>query len=96
MFKTKRVLLVSATILLSILIFFLYKISINSNTNKPYFIQSITTEQKPVVVIGEIEITVDIAKTSEEKRRGLSGRKSLGEREGMLFLQESNSKITGD
>jgi len=91
MLKTKTVLLITATFLSVTLILFFYKVVVKSNTNKPSFIQSLTKEQKPKVMIGNIEIVVDIAETSEEKSRGLSGRKSLGVNKGMLFLFESNS-----
>lgn len=42
--------------------------------------------EKPKVVIGNATIFVDIAETSEEKQRGLSGQSSLAKDGGMLFL----------
>jgi uncharacterized membrane protein (UPF0127 family) len=44
--------------------------------------------QEAILRIGELEIPVEIADTSEEHRRGLSGRPSLPESTGMLFVFE--------
>ena len=41
---------------------------------------------KPYVTIDETEVFVDIADTPRELQLGLSGRKSLGKNEGMLFI----------
>jgi uncharacterized membrane protein (UPF0127 family) len=41
--------------------------------------------------INEKEILVEVAKTPEEQRKGLMGRKSLGKDEGMLFIFESEA-----
>jgi len=64
--------------------------------NFPYFSKSkneLQTEggnktlvQKPKVTIDDKEIFVDVARSDEEKARGLSGKKSLNENEGMLFI----------
>ena len=43
----------------------------------------------PVAEIGEARFDVEIAATSEEQRRGLSGRESLPDLSGMLFVFES-------
>jgi uncharacterized membrane protein (UPF0127 family) len=47
-------------------------------------------DARPQVVIqtdgGEVEIAVEIADTSEERARGLMGRKSLPENSGMIFV----------
>ena len=40
------------------------------------------------IKIGDSRITVRIAKTIDEKYKGLSGRKKLTENEGMLFLHQ--------
>jgi uncharacterized membrane protein (UPF0127 family) len=67
----------------------------NRNKTKGYsFMESSTKEQKSTVIIRGIEIVVDIAETNEEIIQGLSGRKSLGVNEGMLFLFESNSMLS--
>lgn len=50
------------------------------------------TKDKPKITVGETEIYVDIASTREEKAKGLSGRKNLGENEGMLFIFENKSR----
>lgn len=44
------------------------------------------TAQEPSVTIGSVNIPVDVAKTSEEVQKGLSGRLSLDQDKGMLFL----------
>ena len=43
----------------------------------------------PVIDVGETRFEVEIAATSEERRRGLSGRQSLADSSGMLFVFES-------
>lgn len=43
---------------------------------------------KKIIKVQEIELLVDVADTEEERTKGLSGRKSLGENEGMLFVFE--------
>jgi uncharacterized membrane protein (UPF0127 family) len=42
--------------------------------------------ERPYVTIGENRIFVDIAKTDGERERGLSGRASLRDDEGMFFI----------
>lgn len=39
--------------------------------------------------IGRISLEVEVADTSEERARGLSGRENLSENQGMLFIFES-------
>ena len=39
-----------------------------------------------IIRIGEIAFVVEIANTPEARERGLSGRKDLGEKQGMLFV----------
>lgn len=48
-------------------------------------------EQKEILV-GETAITVEVAKTDEERRQGLSGREPLRENTGMLFDFDENSR----
>lgn len=43
-------------------------------------------EKKPKLIIGETVVFVDIAKTSTEKQKGLSGRDRLDNNEGLLFV----------
>jgi uncharacterized membrane protein (UPF0127 family) len=40
----------------------------------------------PVLIKGEILIRAEVASTNEDRSLGLSGRKSLGDQEGMLFV----------
>ena len=47
--------------------------------------------QHPVVVAGDAIFVVDVAETLEERAQGLSGRPSLGEGTGMLFIFEEES-----
>jgi uncharacterized protein len=44
-----------------------------------------------VVQVGEAEVVADIADDTESRQRGLSGRASLDENEGMLFLLANDS-----
>jgi uncharacterized membrane protein (UPF0127 family) len=44
------------------------------------------------VSIGDKKIQVEVAKTQKEKAKGLSGRKSLPEKQGMLFINEEPTK----
>jgi len=75
-------------ILLSALIFL--KIT---NQNQAELDQKITptVNEKPKVVIGNATIFVDVAKTTEDQQKGLSGRESLQQNEGMLFLFEDDT-----
>lgn len=49
---------------------------------------TITTEemQSPKVIIGSIEISVDLARTTAQINKGLSGRSTLASNAGMLFM----------
>ncbi|MBI2268432.1 MAG: DUF192 domain-containing protein [Candidatus Blackburnbacteria bacterium] len=51
-----------------------------------------TQGQEKTVKIGDNKIVVSVAKTDEERRVGLSGRDSLIEGSGMLFVLEPNIK----
>jgi uncharacterized membrane protein (UPF0127 family) len=43
-------------------------------------------EERIEVVIGGESFRVEVARTAEQKRQGLMNRKSLGDREGMIFV----------
>ena len=45
------------------------------------------------VVIGSENFRVEVARTDEQKRQGLMNRKSLGDREGMLFVYETDRHL---
>lgn len=47
-----------------------------------------------IVKINDVEIEVEVAKTDQERQKGLSNKKSLEENSGMLFALPSNSKPT--
>jgi uncharacterized membrane protein (UPF0127 family) len=49
-------------------------------------VQSEPVSGVPSLRIGKQSISVEIADSQEERSRGLSGRESLGEEEGMLFI----------
>lgn len=49
------------------------------------------TELK-IIKINNIEINVEVAKTAEEKSKGLSNREKLEEKNGMLFIFTKDSK----
>lgn len=49
------------------------------------------TSEKTIVVEGK-EIKVEVAKTNDERGRGLSNREELDENSGMIFVFEENSK----
>jgi len=51
-------------------------------------------EQKPKVKINNTEIEVEIADTPEKRTKGLSGRDSLDQNKGMLFVFPKGSNAT--
>jgi len=53
-----------------------------------------TEEQKPKVKINNTEIEVEIADTPEKRTKGLSGRDSLDQNKGMLFVFPKESMAT--
>jgi uncharacterized membrane protein (UPF0127 family) len=52
------------------------------------------TEQLKTIQIGDIEIGAEVAKTNEERSKGLSNRTSLKENNGMIFVFGENVKPT--
>lgn len=46
-----------------------------------------------MVVVGGVELKVEVAREEEEKARGLQYRRSLGEDEGMLFVYEPPEEV---
>ncbi|MDO8521634.1 MAG: DUF192 domain-containing protein [bacterium] len=48
----------------------------------------VVAPQRSAVTIADTAIAVDVARTPQEQARGLSGRPSLSESEGMLFIFE--------
>ena len=56
-------------------------------TNPGKYIKNQASENKQKIVkIKDMEILVDIADTPEKRSKGLSGKESLNEKEGMLFI----------
>lgn len=56
-----------------------------SNPGKYIKNQPLKNEQK-IIRIKDTEISVDVSDTSEKRSKGLSGKESLNEKEGMLFV----------
>lgn len=51
-----------------------------------------TIQNQEKVSIGNIEIKIEVAKTNEERSKGLSNRTQLDNESGMIFVFEKNSK----
>ena len=47
---------------------------------------SVSQLKQPAVQVGEVKIPVELATTSAAIKKGLSGRQSLGEEQGLLFI----------
>lgn len=52
---------------------------------RTFLYRSVVGENQAVITVGEKQITVEIAKTNDQIRQGLSGRKEIGA-DGMLFM----------
>ena len=50
-------------------------------------------EERIKVVIGGESFRIEVARTEEQKRQGLMNRRSLGDREGMIFVYESDQHL---
>jgi uncharacterized membrane protein (UPF0127 family) len=50
-------------------------------------------DERIEVGIGGENFRVEVARTAEQKRQGLMNRKSLGDREGMIFVYESDQHL---
>lgn len=72
-------------ILLPLLGVALFIIAVGIFTNKIQN-QKVNLSAKEEIKVGSSSVTVEIADSEEERKKGLSGRKSLGESEGMLFV----------
>ena len=56
-------------------------------TNPEKYIKSNPSKnEQKIIKVNNLEILVDISDTSEKRSKGLSGRESLNEKEGMLFI----------
>lgn len=49
-----------------------------------------TPSNKKTIKVGSSEVKIDIADSNSERQKGLSGRNSLADNEGMLFVFEQN------
>lgn len=52
------------------------------------------TPSAKLIKLDDTEVEVEIAKITEERQKGLSGRQELGENSGMLFVMPKNTKPT--
>lgn len=86
MFNLRNIAVFVAVILISTLLIYSYKLFSYSDTNTTFFSQTILNEKQPQVKIGETKIFIEVAKSYEEKDKGLGGRSSLGKNDGMLFV----------
>jgi uncharacterized membrane protein (UPF0127 family) len=50
-------------------------------------------EERIEVVIGGESFRIEVARTTEQKRQGLMNRRSLGDREGMIFVYETDQHL---
>jgi uncharacterized membrane protein (UPF0127 family) len=50
-------------------------------------------EERIKVVIGGESFRIEVARTDEQKRQGLMDRRSLGDREGMIFVYETDQHL---
>jgi uncharacterized membrane protein (UPF0127 family) len=50
-------------------------------------------EERIKIVIGGQTFTVEVARTEEQKRLGLMNRKSLGSRDGMIFVYQTDQHL---
>jgi len=50
-------------------------------------------EERIKVVIGGKSFRIEVARTDEQKRQGLMNRRSLGDREGMIFVYETDQHL---
>jgi len=65
---------------------------VDSANDSPEHAQGTTTTQTMgtrIVYLGDVPIRVELAETPQDKQRGLSGRDSLLEGEGMLFVYQT-------
>lgn len=53
-----------------------------------------TRQERVPVTVGSDVFTVEVARTTEQRARGLMHRRSLGEREGMLFVFDADQHLT--
>ena len=47
-------------------------------------------DEADFLLIGDTTIRIELAKTTEEKARGLSGREGIGEEDGLLFVYDTD------
>ncbi len=82
---TMQKILVLGVIILIPLLYFFYVYQ-----NDLPLIPQIPSPTEPVVHVGNVPIRVEVADTPAKRAQGLSGRDSLGETNGMLFIFEKS------
>jgi len=90
---SKKLIIVGIAVIISGLFLVLFKDRLlNSELNSKSPITQIDfKDSRPQIRVGNADIFIDIADDNEEKAKGLSGRKSLKDNEGMLFVFENTS-----
>lgn len=93
---SKRILLlILATFTLLFVILLVTNVFSTFSINKPQTPAILEpTKYTQKVLVGDAVIFVEIADTTEKITKGLSGRKSLGKNQGMLFIMPKNSYPT--
>ena len=76
-------------ILLPLLGVALFIVAVGIFTNKIQN-QKVNLSAKKEIKVGSINVAIEVADSEEERKMGLSGRKSLGENDGMLFKFDKN------
>ena len=79
----KKTFIIILIIIFSIIGFFVYQNSQNSQNDSIIY---------DILTIGQAEFEIEIAKTDEERSRGLSGRDSIPENFGLLFIFEKSDE----
>lgn len=76
------------------LLVFVISFIVGAPLSKPVqgFVDDIFLNEKRSAVIGETAIVVLVAENDKNRKKGLSGKSSLGEYEGMLFVFEESLK----
>lgn len=90
MFKNLFLPLIAVAVFI-ILVGLLTQGKLNKFISNPSPVSTINTK---ILNINDLEIPVEIAKTNEERAKGLGGRDSLDENSGMLFVFDGGSKPT--
>ncbi len=86
----KMILPILGVIIFIVAVGMLYGKPVNKNSFLAKFNQTKMADKKEIKV-GDTAVKVEVVKTTEERSKGLSGRESIGENEGMLFVFDQAS-----